>query len=362
LEELARSVMSFKFSLNYSLHLRKTDHFVTGYLHSRTAHFKVLLVQYWTLIGFKTLITAAMLIVGVALLVDQQINIGQFIAAEIVILTIISSVEKLIVNLDSVYDVITSTEKLGTLTNKPREENGTLSLSENNTGLALQARNLTFGYGQDEQILKNLTFDIKSGEKICVVGPYASGKSTLLKVLSGSYGPFTGELNINGMPITLYDKNSIRRKTGVMLHQEDIFQGTLWENITMGNEEISFEDVIAFSDASGLQLLPLNNKEMLLAPLQIAGQHLSDRFARKVILLRALIKRPGLLLLEEPWLGFEENDAAQVKDYLLHKTRGITTIVITTDTSFARECDKVLLLDHGMVKAYGSWDEIQNVI
>ena len=138
LEEMARVVKSFKFSRNTSLNISKTDTLVTGYLTHRTIHFRVLLFQYWSLVSFKVAITAAMLIVGSLLLVNQQLNIGQFIAAEIVILMVINSIEKVIGNLDTVYDVLTSVEKLGKLTDKPLEQEGTIELQPANTGLSVE--------------------------------------------------------------------------------------------------------------------------------------------------------------------------------------------------------------------------------
>lgn len=96
-------------------HLRNSDSYVFGYLDARTRHFHVLKLQYWTLIIFKLFITAGMLIMGAVLLLNQQLSIGQFIAVEIVILLVIASVEKLIINLDNVYDVLTSVEKLSKL-------------------------------------------------------------------------------------------------------------------------------------------------------------------------------------------------------------------------------------------------------
>ena len=124
LQEIARTIKTFKYSKGTSLHLKETDELTTGYLNSSTEHFKVLLKQYWSLITFKVIITAAMLIVGSLLLVDQQLNIGQFVAAEIVILTIIGAVEKFITSLDKVYDVLTALEKLGKITNSEMENDG----------------------------------------------------------------------------------------------------------------------------------------------------------------------------------------------------------------------------------------------
>jgi ABC-type bacteriocin/lantibiotic exporter with double-glycine peptidase domain len=111
LEEMARVIKQFKFSAHTGLHSRRSDEKIVGYLRARTSHFSILLLQYKVLIVFKVLITASMLIVGCLLLLNQQINIGQFVAAEIIIILVINSVEKLIVNLDSVYSALTSVAK-----------------------------------------------------------------------------------------------------------------------------------------------------------------------------------------------------------------------------------------------------------
>ncbi|MBK7308037.1 MAG: hypothetical protein IPI88_14065 [Chitinophagaceae bacterium] len=111
LEESARLLNLSSWQKAMTCTCKKTDEEVTGYLHARNSHFKILLLQYHVLVLFKTVITAAMLIVGTILLVNQQLNIGQFIAAEIIILLVLNSVEKLIMNLGTVYDTLTSIEK-----------------------------------------------------------------------------------------------------------------------------------------------------------------------------------------------------------------------------------------------------------
>jgi ABC-type bacteriocin/lantibiotic exporter with double-glycine peptidase domain len=106
LEEIARSYKTFKISSRNNYHLKRTDDLVKDYLVSKTTHFEILKFQYWSLIVFKLLISAMMLIIGAVLLIRQQLNIGQFIAAEIVILLILSAVEKLILNLEVTYNIV----------------------------------------------------------------------------------------------------------------------------------------------------------------------------------------------------------------------------------------------------------------
>lgn len=123
LQETARLVNTFKYSSG-AYHISRTDNLISNQLEARTNYFKILLLQFWSLISFKIVITASMLIVGTVLLVDQQINVGQFIAADIVIITIIGSVEKLIVSLDKIYDAMVSVEKLGKVTEAAKETSG----------------------------------------------------------------------------------------------------------------------------------------------------------------------------------------------------------------------------------------------
>ena len=155
LQETARVVKSFKYSKS-DLHVTKTDKLIGNHLDARTSYFKVLLLQFWSLISFKIIVTAAMLVVGTVLLVNQQINVGQFIAADIVIIAIIGSVEKLIISLDSVYDALVSIEKLGKITEAETEAGGSFLLENMPQGVSVQFINTSFGYPYGGKILNNV--------------------------------------------------------------------------------------------------------------------------------------------------------------------------------------------------------------
>ncbi|HZH00976.1 MAG TPA: ABC transporter ATP-binding protein, partial [Flavisolibacter sp.] len=217
-EEMARLFKTFKFSSVTGLHLQKADQKTTYYLTARTTHFKVLLLQYKTLVFFKVTITAAMLSVGVALLLNQQINIGQFVATEIIIIAIIAAVEKIIVNLDSVYDVLTAVEKISQLTDKPLELSGNYAL-EDSGGISIEAKDLSYAYDGDRFVIKNVSFSLAPGESACVMGADGAGKTTLLKLLLGVYKDYQGLLLINNIPIGNYDLQSLRSKTGILFPQ-----------------------------------------------------------------------------------------------------------------------------------------------
>lgn len=348
LEETGRVIKSTKLARHTNLHIEKTDEQVSNYLGSRNQHFRILLFQYNVLVVFKTVITASMLVVGTFLLVNQQLNIGQFIAAEIVILLVLTSVEKLIMTLGSVYDTLTAVEKLSNLTDKPAEENGSIQLAADDKGLKLEIKNLSFSYNNETDILKDISLLINPGEKICITGKDSSGKSTLLKVMSGAYKDFKGALLIDDIPVGNYELDSLRSQTGVLLNQQEIFQGTLWENISLGNENISLKTVSDYAAKTGLSEFIATLKDGYDTRLDPTGKKLPGKVIHKILLVRALAGKPRLLLLEDPWMNFDNKQRKEIMQLLLQS--GNTTVVVATnDVEFIKQCDRVILINDGSI-------------
>lgn len=330
LEEMARVLQTFKFSQGSHLNLQKTDKNVSRYLAAKTAHFKVLIFQYKTLVFFKVAITTAMLTVGTFLLIDQQINIGVFIAAEIVILTIIGAVEKLISSLDNVYDVVTSLEKLATITESAVEKEGTLMLNIEK-GIQIELKNFSFEYDAGIPILNNLSLNIPAHSKVAITGQEGAGKTSFLKILSSNYNDFNGGLFLNQLPIGNYQLESLRSHTGIFLAQQSLFQGTLFENIAMGRNQITPEKIIAISEQSGLNNL-LNNLQMgFESIIDPVGAKLPQSTAKKILLLRAIINEPSLLLMDEPLLGLEPEIKQPFANYLLKQLPSTTLLMTLQD-------------------------------
>ncbi len=349
LEEIARIVKSIRFSKGSLLHVKKNDELTAQYLKYRTSHFKILLFQYWSLVGFKVIITAAMLIVGTLLLVDQQINIGQFIAAEIVIITILNSVEKFTINLDKVYDILTSVGKLSKVIDKPLEETGTLQIPQKEIpGLEVETRDLNFYYEKGKNVLENINLKIESGQKVAIMGTDGSGKSTLLKILTGAYQPTEGLLLINKIPLVNYNMNNLRSYMGIYFSDHDIFQGTLMENITLGNPNIHWNEVVEIAGKLGFDDFISNLSGGLDHNIDPFGKKLSRNSIQKILLLRMLMMQPKLLLMEEPWQSIEEKYKVKIEEYLL-SLENTTLIMITNDQEFADRCDQVIYLKNGKI-------------
>jgi len=344
LEEAARVIKSLKLVKHNDMHLQKCDEEVTAYLIARNRHFKILLFQYNVLVIFKTFITAAMLIVGTLLLVNQQMNIGQFIAAEIVVLLVLNSVEKLIMTLGTVYDTLTAVEKISNLTEKPVEENGTSILSKDSNGIKLEMKNLSFSYNNEKDHLSDISLSINPGDKVCIKGNESSGKSTLLKLMAGSYTDFKGSLLLDDAPIGNYDLDSLRSQIGVLINEQDIFCGTIWENIVLGREHINKREVIEIAAKVGLTAYIATLKNGFDTLLDPSGKRLPRNVVHKILLIRALVSKPRLLLLEEPWMNYESNSRQQIIQ-LLKEIKEATVVVVSNDNEFAKECNKVIVMD-----------------
>ncbi|WP_394993989.1 peptidase domain-containing ABC transporter [Emticicia sp.] len=347
LEEIARVIKSFKFSQGTHMNLQKTDKNVLGYLKARTAHFNVLLLQYRTLVFFKVAITTTMLTVGTYLLLSQQLNIGAFIAAEIVILSVIAAVEKLIGSIDSVYDVITGLEKLASVTEIPLENEGSLALNTSNNGISIKISDLNFQYLDGKKALNNINLTIPADSKVCISGHEGSGKSSLLRVISGNFSDFSGTILLNNIPIGNYKLETLRNKMGVYLNQQDIFKGTVWENISLNRQGITPEKVTKIAEKLGIQSYLDTLQKGFETEIDSTGKKLPSTIVKKMLLLRALANEPNLLLLEEPWQGLEETEKEIMTNYLLNKISNTTIIVISNDEAFAKKCTYHFRLENG---------------
>lgn len=342
--EIARTIKTFKFSQGSDLNLIRTDQNVSGYLGARTKHFHVLLFQYKTLLFFKISLTTLMLTFGSYLLVTQQLNIGEFIAAEIVILLLIGAVEKLIISLDSAYDVITGLEKLASVTESPIETSGDLELSTR-VGLEIEMRNFSFEFEPGKPVLEAINLHIHSGEKIQINGPDGSGKSIFMRILTGNYLDFQGILMINKVPIKNYSLSSLRKHTGILLPGQEIFGGTVYENISLGKSEITPAIILETANQLGmsdfLNHFPLGFDSYI----EPIGKKTPQSIIKKILLLRALCGEKRLLLLENPWAGLDGELAEKLREFLLKKSDA--TVIISTNES--EGFDQKLLIKNGKI-------------
>ena len=351
LEEISRAIKTFKFFQVHQLHMKKIDELTLGYLKARRSHFEVLVFQYRSLVGFKVLITAMMLIIGTLLFLDQKINLGQFIAAEIIIIAVLNSVEKLIISLETVYDVLTAIEKLDNVLQKPHDsEANTMAVQsvEMKHGINLNIRNLSFSFHGKKMILDGISFDVKAGEKVCLKGAEGSGKTTLIRILSGLYTGYEGQVHVNGIPLHNISANEWRSSIAVFFAQEELFNGTLLENLTLGNENINSEKITEICEMVGLETFINSQKEGYYTVLDPQGQKLSYNVVQKILIARCFLIKPLLLIMENGWQGIEKEFRERILDKLIND-KSFSLIAISELEELTSACDNVITISEGKI-------------
>jgi ABC-type bacteriocin/lantibiotic exporter with double-glycine peptidase domain len=351
IQEIARTVVSFKLSGNTNLALQKNDDLVSKYLDARENHFKILILQFTQMIGFKVIVTASLLLIGGALVLNQEMNIGQFVAAEIIILLVIQSVEKLIIGLESFYDVLTSIEKIGQVVDKELEsQDGEKPLFKN--GLTLELDTVSYKVANRKKyILKDVSFILHPNSRILIQGESGAGKSSLLRLLAGIIEPTTGNVYVNNLSLSSLNLNHFRSQLGLSLSDETPFEGTIKDNLIFGNKSIADDTIFDALNMVGLNQFIKEQPNGLETILYPEGKQMSYTIAKKIILARAIIKKPKIMILEDPLDQFNIEETTKIISYLTDENRPWSLIVVSSKKSWKSQCSKVITLESGIIKS-----------
>lgn len=363
LEELGRVSVTFKLAGENNFPLERADYLTNDYLNARARHWRILLIQFISSIVFKVLCLGGFLVLGSFLVMENQLNVGQFVASEILILFVVESVEKLILLHETGYDVLTATEKIGQVMDMPIEREDGIQVNEfcgPSEALSVEMRNLTYTYREGgPKVLDNLNLKIEAGERVVVTGYNGSGKSTLLQILSVIKRDFTGILMFNGLPKQNLHLRSLREHIGDVSSQEDLFKGTILENITVGNSAISLQRVLEVAEAVGLGDFIREQPRGLDTEILPGGKNIPGATVSKMLLARALAPMPKMLVLEEAISRISFQDRQRIARYITDKRYNWTLVCVTSDPMLAALCDRIIVLDGGKIVFSGNFDAIQ---
>lgn len=352
LEDIARASNTFKLAGGERLTMRRTNDLLSGYLDARGAHFRILLFHYGGLIVFQALVTAFFLLLGGKLVIDNQINIGQFVAAEIVILLILSSAEKLIFSLDVVYDTLTGVEKISNVTDLQLEEGGSLTFAavDSGNGMAVSAKDLHFTYPETGmKALQGIDFRFEANERICIAGYNRSGRSTLVQCLAGMHTDYEGLLTFNETPMGNLQLDDLRQAIGDYSPEESIIPGNLIDNICLGHPDVDFTRVqwaLGVAQLSGWVSEQHNGYDFELIA---EGLNVPRSVRIRLLLARAIVRKPRLLVLGNLLDQLEPTIRKSIMGELTDRRQPWTLAILSNDPVVAKSCDRVLLLRKGEI-------------
>jgi ABC-type bacteriocin/lantibiotic exporter with double-glycine peptidase domain len=350
LQEISRNNYSFRNKLNYDFALQKNDYLVTDYLAYREKHFGVIKKQFSQLIVFKVIITASLLAIGGFLVLSQQMNIGQFVASEIIILLVINSVEKIILGLETFYDVLTSIEKIGLVTDMNLEEESATDSDNCYTAITLEVENLSFRFPDSKtKVLKELNLEIVQGERIFIDGENGSGKSTLIRLLSGLLEPTSGAFYINDDTFKKIDLKQYRSQIGSIILGETPFEGTVLENITFNDKDISQENINWAIEGVQLTAFIKSLPKSLDTPIFPEGKQLSSSNAQKILLARSIVHKPKILFYEDPTDTMDDAVANEIIDFITDRKNKWTIIVSSKNPYWKTKCNRKIKMQKGII-------------
>ncbi|AGA80421.1 peptidase domain-containing ABC transporter [Echinicola vietnamensis] len=337
LEEIGRARRTFQLNDPTSFHLRKTDDITADYVNSRESHFKVLLDQFKSFVGFKIIIAAGILVVGGLLVFNQQMNIGQFVAAEIVIILIINSVEKLLRVWDNVYDVLTAFDKIGFVTDLELQENKGQEVLAADVECSLSLKKATFRHkGAADPTFSELDLTIPERARAVLNSGTGSGKSTLLQVFAGVQELESGDVLLNDISYSVLSRKSLHQKLGIVFAANQIFEATIRENILVGRQ-VPEKELSEMLRDLGLEDYIKGLPKGLETIMDSGGRRTPRCIIQKIHLARAICHRPGLLLMEDPLVNMPTAERVQLIDYLTDEKQPWTLVVISDDEEWLKK-------------------------
>ena len=350
LQEIARNNFSFRKETSFEFALNKNNNLVSQYLDYREKHFEIIKRQYFQLIIFKVIITAGLLFIGGYLVLNQKMNIGQFVAAEIIILLVINSVEKIVVGLETLYDVLTAVEKIGQITDFQTETSQSLTNEICYNNISIEAENINYKFpGSTANVLNEISFKIENSEKILLDGDNGSGKTTLIRILSGLIQPTSGSFFINDDTYRKIDLQQYRSQIATIINGETPFEGTILENITFNNPAITQEDIKWAIESVKLGSFIKSLPKGLETKIFPEGKQLSSSNAQKILLARSIVNKPKILFYEDALDRMDADVAKEVIDFLTSSENKWTLIVSSKNPYWKEKCTRKITMEEGKI-------------
>jgi len=341
LEDIARHQVAFKRPAGSNLAMRKTNQYVTEYLNYRGRHFRILMRQIVGSFLLQAVASAVLLGVGGWLVIDRQLTLGQLVAAELVVALVVSGFTKLGKHLETFYDLMAATDKLGYIEDLPVERTSGDPLPRGDRGAAIDLKGVAITAGIRGRLLENVSVHLEAGSRTAVVGGTGSGKSTLLDVLYGLRTPHEGVVEFDGRDLRDIRLGDLRSQIALVRHPE-IFEGSVLENLRLGDENLDTLDARAALEQASLLDSVSQLPDGINTHLRTGGLPLSPGQRVQLELARALVHKPRLLILDECvdlLDGLPERDI--LLDFLFDPNRQWTLIIVSHSQDVLDRCQAV---------------------
>lgn len=339
LQELARSPATFRAAGGNKFAITKADSLAKDYLQARTKHFGVLVRQLGGMLTTQVLASTLLLGLGGWLVIQRQLTLGQLVAAELVVTTVVSGFGKLARTFGDYYKMMAGLDKIGSLIDLPLEREQGEMLPAKLQAASLSLRQVSYVYPGGHRALANVNLEVAPGERVALVGSSGSGKGTLLELAFGMRTPTSGAALLDDVDLRDLRLESLRHDV-LMLNGVEIIDGSIVENLRLGRSNVTPDEIRQALRAVNLLEEVLDLPQGLNTHLVASGSPLSSGQARRLVLARALVIKPRLLLVRETLDTISTHNRAKIIEAFLGPQAPWTVVLVSHDPQVIAACSR----------------------
>ena len=340
-EEFAAFPFVFKGPGGYDMAYQRANQLSTEYLNRRAGHFRIVMRQIIGLLILSVFASATLLVVGGWLVISQQITLGQLVASELIMGSIVAAMAKMGKKLEAWYDAMAAMDKLGHIFDLEIEREDGEQPVRRDGGAEVRGCDVSFGY--HGALFEKKSFLIPPGSRAAIIGPHGSGASSLLDILFGLRQPSEGHVSIDGLDLRTWYLEALRESV-MLLRRNEIVDGSVLENLRLGRVDIGLDEIREALERVGLLDILLHRPEGLNLRLKVGGAPLSGNQRTRLLLARAIVQRPRLLLIDELFDSLDGECFKLLETAILDGTMAWTVILATRDHDVTKRCDQVIEL------------------